>query len=424
MQARGWMMAAIVAIWAGVPTASQAAGPTWPQFRGPHGTFVADAADLPAEIGPETNVLWKVALPGHSAGTPAVWGDQIFVLSPVEADVFLLAFDAAGNEQWRRLIGTGNHTLGFNKKNNFASSSPLTDGEHVWCLSGSGDLSCFRVDGTPAWAIKLSDSLGPYETGFGIGFSPLLYGAAIYIPYLHQGDSCVAAFDKRSGQLKWRTPRTTIAEEESKDAYSSACVFEYPDRAEIVICGADLANAYDAETGEETWRHGDINPTRNKTLRIVVSPVADRERIYVTSAKRGPVYAIRPGGHGDVTQSHRLWTRTEDTPDVPSPASHDGLLYVLRENAVLSVLDAASGQEHYRERVARQSGPFSASPVVADGKVYLASESGHVAVLAAGPKFAPLSAAEFGEMIMATPAIAGKRIYLRTAGHLYCFGLK
>ncbi len=394
----------------------------WPQFRGPHGTFLADAENLPVEVGPEKNVLWKVALAGHSAATPAVWDDAVYVMTPDGDDVFLVALSAEGQERWRRRVGGGNRTLGFNKKNNFASASPATDGEFVWAMAGSGDLACFNAAGELVWAVQIQDLLGPYETGFGFGFSPLLYGDALYLPYLHQGESAVAAIDKRTGKIKWRTPRTTTAEEESKDAYTTPCVFEYGDRAEVIICGADLVNAYDSVSGQETWRHGDINPTGNKTLRIVVSPVADRERIYVSTAKRGPVYAIQPGGTGDVTQSHRVWTRTEDTPDVPSPAVADGILYVLRENGVLSALDAATCEEFYRERVARQSGPFSASPVVADGKVYLASESGLVVVVAAGKKYQHLSESEFGELIMATPAIAGRRIFLRTTGHLICLG--
>ncbi|MBX3413870.1 MAG: PQQ-like beta-propeller repeat protein [Pirellulales bacterium] len=393
----------------------------WPQMRGPHGTCATEAHDLPVEFGKEKNLLWRVEMPGHSAATPAVWGDYIFTVTPEGEEVYLVALDLAGQERWRRKVGTGNRKLGFNGKNNFATPSPATDGEHVWLLVGTGELHCFDMDGAPVWSVNLNDLFGKYDTLFGFGFTPLLWQDSLFVPYLHQGTSLVAALDKRTGEVRWKTGRTTDAKDESKDAYSSPCILTYPDRAEVVICGADLANAYDAATGEEIWRHGDINPTDNNTLRIVVSPVTDGQRIYVSSAKRGPVHAIKPGGSGDVTATHHLWTRTEDTPDVPTPAVADGLFYMLRENGVLSVLDAATGEQCYSERVASRAGAFSPSPVVADGKVYLASEGGILAVVAAGRTFDKLAENDLGEMMMATPAIVGDRIYVRTEKALYCF---
>jgi outer membrane protein assembly factor BamB len=394
----------------------------WPQMRGPRGTCAVEARRLPVEFGPDKNVRWRVNLPGHGAATPAVWGDRIFVVSPDGTDVFLMCFDrSSGEERWRHKLGGGNRRIGFNGKNNFATPSPATDGQHVWALAGSGDLWCLDMDGRVRWHKNLFETFEPYRTLFGIGFTPLLYKGVLYIPYLHQGTSFVAALDAATGQVKWKTPRPTSAEDESKDAYSSPCVVEYPDRAEIVVCGADLANAYDSQTGEEIWRHGDINPTANKTLRIIVSPVADGKQIYVASAKRGPVYAIRPGGRGDVTQSHRLWSCNEDTPDVPTPAVADGLVYLLRETGVMSVLEADTGRRLYHERVASRAGAFSPSPVVADGKVYLASEGGQVVVLMAGPEFKKLAENELGELIMATPVVVDDCLYIRTEKHLYCF---
>jgi outer membrane protein assembly factor BamB len=404
-----------------VAAASFTCADNWPQMRGPHGTCATAAHDLPVELGVEKNMLWRVEMPGHSAATPVVWDAHVFTVTPDGEDVLLVALDLSGQERWRRKVGTGNRTLGFNGKNNFASPSPSTDGARVWLLAGSGDLHCYDFAGELVWQVNLNELLGTYETGFGFGFTPLLYGDALFVPYLHQGTSLIAALDKHTGAVKWKTERATTAQDESKDAYSSPCIFAYPDRAELVICGADLANAYDVETGQETWRHGDINPTANNTLRIVVSPVADRERIYVSSAKRGPVHAIRPGGAGDVTTSHHLWTRTEDTPDVPTPAVADGLFYMLRENGVLSVLDAATGEQHYSQRVASRAGAFSPSPVVADGKVYMASEGGLIVVVAAGRTFEKLAENELSEMMMATPAVVDDRIYVRTEKALYCF---
>lgn len=395
----------------------------WPQLRGPRGTGAASGRDLPVEIGPDKNVKWKVPLPGHSAATPAVWDDHLFVITPDGEDLYLYCLETAtGMQRWARKLGTGNRKLGFNGKNNLATPSPSTDGQHVWALVGSGDLWCFDFDGREVWHKDLFRQLGQYETLFGIGFTPLLYKGVLYVPYLHQLTSLVAALDAETGELLWSTPRPTSAEDESKDAYSSPCVIEYPDRAEIVICGADLATAYDSQTGKEVWHHGDINPTGNRTLRIVVSPTTDGRRVLLSSAKRGPVHAVSAGGTGDLTRGkHHLWTSNDDTPDVPTPAIDGDLVYMLRENGVMSVLEADTGKLIYKQRVGSRAGAFSPSPVVADGKVFLASEGGYVVVLAAGREFKLLGENELGELIMATPVVVDDCLFIRTEGHLYCF---
>ena len=229
------------------------------------------------------------------------------------------------------------------------------------------------------------------------------------------------AVDKATGKDLWKSMRPTSAQAESRDAYSSPAVYEYPDgRAEAIVCAADVATAYDVQTGKEVWRHGEINLTTNSTLRIIVSPVVTSDLIYVTSAKNGPVHAIRPGGKGDVTKSHRAWTRLKLTPDISSPAVDDGLFFMIKEVGVVTCLDAETGEEYWSERVG--AGLFGPSPLVGDGKLYVTAEEGQVYVMAAAKQYKLLAKNELGDVLLASPVPDDGRLYFRTGKHLVCIG--
>jgi outer membrane protein assembly factor BamB len=298
----------------------------------------------------------------------------------------------------------------------------VTDGKHVWILVGSGDLACFDFDSHEVWHRNLSKDHGPNTSDFGWGCTPLLYKDRLIIPCIHQrAESYVLAIDTATGKDVWKTMRPTSAQAESRDAYSSPAVYEYPDgRAEVIVCAADVAAAYDVQTGDEVWRHGEINLTNNNSLRIIVSPVVTADLIYVTSAKNGPVHAVRPGGKGDVTKSHRAWTRLKLTPDISSPAVHDGLFFMVKEVGVVTCLDAKTGEEHWSERVG--NGLFAPSPLVGDGKLYVTAEQGQVYVLAVDKQYKLLAKNELGEFILASPVPTDGRLYFRTEKHLICIG--
>ena len=394
----------------------------WPQWRGATGRGASDAKDLPVHWSDTENVLWKVALPGRSSATPALWQDRLFVSSPDGKDLYLFSIRSDGQVLWKRPVGTGNRLMGWNSKNNYATPSPVTDGEHVWILVGSGDLACFDFDGTEVWHRNLTRDHGPITSDFGFGCSPLLVHGRLVVPCMQRGaESYVLAIDAASGKELWKKFRPTSAEGESRDAYSSAALYEYPDgRAEVIVCAADVVTAYDLESGGEVWRHGEINLDGNNSLRIIVSPVATPELIYVTSAKRGPVYAIRPGGKGDVTRSHRVWTRLRHTPDIATPAIDGALFFMVQEVGVVTCLDAQSGEEHWSNRLG--NGLFAPSPLVADGKLYVTNEPGQVFVLAADRDYKVLATNELGDAILASPVPADGRLYFRTEKYLIAIG--
>lgn len=404
-----------------VLASAEAAPSQWPQWRGPDGRGVTSATGLPVHWS-KSDVLWKLELPGRSAATPALWDDRLFLSTPENANIQLWCVSTSGKVLWKKTVGVGDKKLGFNGKNNFATPSPMTDGHHVWLLVGSGDMRCFDVDGNEVWHRNLSADHGPFTQDFGIGASCLLWRDRIFVPCLHRrAMSHVLAIDKKTGKDLWKIERPTDAEEESKDAYSTPALFDPEgERPELILCGADLATAYDPQTGKELWRHGDINPTRNKTLRIIVTPVATNDLILVNSAKRGPMYAIRPGGSGDVRKTHRVWTHTVNTPDVATPAVLGNLVFLVQERGVVTCLDLATGKEHWHERVA--AGYFGSSPLIAEGRLYVTSENGKVYVLAADKQYKKLAENDLEDVILASPVPAPGRLYFRTEHWLLCIG--
>jgi outer membrane protein assembly factor BamB len=239
---------------------------------------------------------------------------------------------------------------------------------------------------------------------------------------LRMKDPYIVALDAMSGKERWRRPRESDAEHESRHSYASPILYRGPERPLLLVHGGDIISAHRLDDGEEVWRCGSLNPRENynRFLRFVASPVAKPGLVVVPSAKGNPILGVRPDGKGDVTASHVAWRRGRDTTDVPTPALHDGLVYMLRENGVLLCLDEKSGEEVYLKRL--HTSRQRASPVVADGKVYCAARDGVVYVVRAGREFELLAENDLGEPIASTPAIAGGRLYLRTFNALYAVG--
>lgn len=395
----------------------------WPQWRGPNGDGSSPDTNLPAKWSSGDGILWKLELPGPSGATPAVWGDHIFVPTPVGDDLFLLAVSTEGKELWRKKLAAGNKNFRDDEGNSTAPS-PATDGQHVWAFFGTGDLACLDFDGNITWQTNLVRSHGEYDHWHGYSSSPLLHGDTLYQMCLRMKDPYLVAIDKLTGKERWFRPRESDAEHESRHSYASPVLYRDRERTLLLAHGGDWISAHRLEDGEEVWRCGSLNPKENynRFLRFVASPAAAEGLVVVPSAKGNPILGVRPDGKGDVTGTHVAWRRGRDTTDVPTPVIHDGLVYNLRENGVMVCLDARTGEEVYLQRV--HSTRQRSSPVVADGKIYCADRDGVVHVLKTGRKLEVLAHNETGEPIAATPAVAGGRIYLRTFKSLLAIGVK
>lgn len=401
-------------------TFSLAQADQWPQWRGPTSDGISKETGVPIEWSESKNVLWKAPMPGMGGSTPIVWGERIFLTSADAKDLVLLCLSTEGKELWRRKLGTGDRRY-FRGEGNDASASPSTDGKHVYCFFGTGDLACFDLEGNEVWKCNAQERYGNFRIMHGMHVTPLLHEDRLYLPLLHSNGMWVLALDKATGKDVWKVERKTDGRGEGEHSYASPCLWKRGNDAYLVVHGCDYTTAHQLSDGTEIWRLGDLNPkgNYNATLRFVASPLATSEMIIVPTAKGGPVIAVKPDSKGAISAGSAAehWRMPRGTPDVPSPLIHDGLLYLCRENGFLSCHDAKTGQEHYRERL--HAGLYRASPVYADGKVYLTSRDGVFSVVKTGPKFEVLATNRLPDTFTASPVISNGRIYLRGFGNLY-----
>jgi outer membrane protein assembly factor BamB len=392
----------------------------WPQWRGPNGDGISKEINLPTRWSATENVAWSLPLPGMGGSTPAVWGERIFLTSEDGNDLVLLCVSTEGKELWKRKLGSGRFRARINE-GNFASASPSTDGKYVWAFVGSGDFACFTLDGKEVWKFNAQERYGKFQIQFGMHTTPVLYGDRLYLQLIHSGGAWVIALNKNTGETVWKVARRSDGYKECEHSYASPVIWHNGDKAYLITHGNDYAIAHRLDNGEEIWRVGDLNPKDhyNPTLRFVASPVAAADLIVVPSAKNGPVVGVKPSASGMIRSGspQEQWRLRHNTPDVPSPLVHDGLVYLCRENGTLICLDAKTGAKQYEEATHKQR--HRASPVYADGKIYLTARDGVINVVKAGPKFELLATNRMEDDISASPAISNGRIYLRGFKALY-----
>jgi outer membrane protein assembly factor BamB len=457
---------------------SLAAAADWPQFRGPSSAGTAQSsAPLPTDIGPEKHVLWKTALPpGHSS--PVIVGNKIFLTGVREKEhLETLALDRASGEiLWRALAPKKSlekiHGIG-----SYAQPSAAADEERVVTLFGSSGLFCYDHAGQQLWHV----AMGPFNDEFGAAASPVISEDRVLVAQDHDTGSFLAAFDKRTGKELWRTDRSEFSR-----GYCTPVVWTVAGQKQIVVSGTLRVAGYDWNTGRELWtvrglsRVVCITPTigDDNTLyaagwsaggepgdAVRLEPFADylaqfdenkngtvedteignsaalktrfaqcdRDKDgHITPTEyegfrnlfdksQNGVLAIRPGGRGDVTSTHLAWRFDKFAPFCASPLAYQGHVFVVKDGGILTCLDAASGQATKSGRV-MGTGNYYASPAGGDAKVYLLSQRGTLSVVEAAAQWKVIHSAEFGEECYASPALVDGRIYLRTSGHLYCFG--
>ena len=424
----------------------------WPQWRGADMNGISSAKNIPAEWGPRKNVVWKAELPTWSGGTPVVHGDWIFLTSPSKPDpeperaepvperggrrrrgprrnpggqdLLLIAMSRTdGAEKWRSVVDTGN---ALHRKQNNTSPSPVTDGKHVWVVTGTGQVAAYTVEGKQVWTFNLQETYGDFGLNWGYASSPLLYKNKLIIEILHgmhtDLPSYVTAYDTMTGKRLWKQVRPTDAQRESPDAYTTPVVATVDGKDQIVISGADNVTGHDPETGEELWRSGGMNPEGSGSYRIVGSPVVADGIVYATSRKK-PILALKAGGTGDITASHLVWKfEGSGAPDVPSSVTDGKHYYMVDDRGLVSCLNAKTGETIWGpERTAQ--GTVSSSLVLAEGKLFILNENGVTTVVAAGSDYKLLATNELdGSYTLSSPAIAGNQIFIRTGTHLYCIG--
>jgi outer membrane protein assembly factor BamB len=415
----------------------------WPSFRGPLAAGVADGENLPVEWNAAANrgIAWKTAVPGLAHSSPIVWGDRVFLTTAISsrgAATFrrglygdgdasddlspqqwkLLCFDLkSGKLLWERTAFDGKPREKRHIKSTYANATAATDGRIVAALFGSQGLYAYDLAGKLLWQRDLGRiNAGAYdlpEYEWGTASSPLVWRDLVIVQVDQQKGSYVAAFDKRTGAPRWRSERDELP------SWGTPNVYEAGGRAELVTNASNFIRGYDPATGKELWRLGGSSKITAPT------PVFGDGVMIVASGRRpeAPVFALKPGGAGDITNSpHVLWRKTQRGPYMPTPLIYQGYLYALGNAGVFDCYKLATGEEVYRQRIPHQGSGFSGSPVASDGRIYLPSEDGDVFVVRAGAQFEVLARNEMGEPLMATPAIARGLLLIRTQSHLWAVG--
>jgi len=384
----------------------------WPWWRGPKLDNIAPAPQTPPTRWSATeNVIWKSDVPGRGHGSPAIWGDRIFLPTADEGAEaqFILCFDRrSGKKLWQTEIHRGGF-MPMHSKNTFASPTPACDGERVFLPFIAQDgfwLVSLDLDGKLVWKKRLGD----FHSKHGYGASPVFYKSLVIVVADHVKGSFIAAVHRRRGEVVWRTNR----DDYKLGTYASPSVGRAAGREQLFIQGPFKVFSYDPANGKLLWTCD--GPSESTCSNVSF----DAERVYVSAGfpKRN-FLCIRANGSGDVTKTHVVWKRDGNCAYVPSLLLADGLLYMVLDQGKLICFEAKTGQVVWEGKV---RGAFSASPVLAGGHIYLPSEAGVTLVFKAGRQFELVAENDLADGGFATPTILGGRIYLRTLHHLYCIG--
>lgn len=415
----------------------------WMHWRGPFYNGTTDETGLPTQWSQTENVRWTADLPGPGAATPIVCRDRVFIAStaPENDELVALCFDRlSGRQLWQHAVSSPTRRP-RDPRSTYASSSPVTDGQIVVFFFGNGALAAFDLDGQVLWKRNIEEDYGPFAFQWTFGSSPLLYGDKLYLQVLQrdepvgryglrgrENESYLLAMDPATGKTLWQHKRPSEAYMEAREAYSSPIPFTHQDRTELLVVGGDCLTGHDPATGEELWRWGTWNPQRIGHWRLVPSPIAGGGVILACAPKQDPIYAIRAGGSGTLDDDAIVWVSRDSravSADVPTPAFYQDDFIVLNDlDRCLSRVEPATGQVKWTVELPR-GGKFEASPMAADGKIYLINFAGLVVIVDAenGTIINQIPMAEDREdMIRSTIAAAQGNLFIRTNDKLFCIG--
>jgi outer membrane protein assembly factor BamB len=409
----------------------------WPQFRGPQASGVAPLGDPPTEWSETKNVKWKVEVPGAGSSTPIVWGDSIFLLTAVETDrvvetaaapedqperpfgivfpnrihqfVVLCLDRATGKTRWQTIVTEQLPHEGHHPDNDFASASPVTDGQRLYVSFGSRGVFGLDLQGNILWQQDFGDL--NTRLSFGEGSSPALHGDTLVTTWDHEGQSFIVAQNAETGEVLWRKDR------DEQSAWATSLIVERSGKKQVVTNASKRVRSYDLETGELLWECG------GQVGNVTPSPVANETNVFCMSGYRGSALLALPfDQEGDLTDSDKIaWTLDRGTPYIPSPLLYGDRLYFTQSNdGILSCADAKTGKLLIERTRLPEVRRIYASPVGAAGRVYITSRDGVTIVLRDADEFEVLATNTLEDDIDASPAIAGKELFLRGKKYLYC----
>lgn len=425
-------------------TARSASGPgDWPYWRGPGADGMA-VGGAPLRWSDTENVKWRTDIPGLGHSSPVIWGDLIFLTTAVRTGAAapagahvgepavqggrsrgpggggplvehafdVLALDRkTGRILWQRTAKKAvPHEGGHNTYGSFASNSPVTDGTYVYAFFGSRGMYCYDFKGNLVWARDFGVEMR-MRMAFGEGMAPVLHRDRIVLVFDHEGDSFIVAIDKKTGKDLWRAAR------DERTNWAAPLITTVGKRTEVIVAGSNRTRSYDLDTGKVIWEVAGLGAN------TIPQPVRQGDLVFLMTGYRNPMLmAVRLGREGDLTGTDAVvWTQTKGNSYTPSPVLFDNKLYALTDSGMLSCYNATTGVPYYHQQRLPKAYSFKSSPVGAGGRLYLASENEDVIVVKMGETFEVLATNTLADQVfIATPAIAGGEIYLRSRTTLFC----
>lgn len=433
-----WLM--VATLWAADVELPPAIAQNWHQWRGPQATGVAPLGDPPTRWGENTNIRWKVKIPGDSTGTPIIWGDQIFLTTAIKTDreielppppdkpvsnpfkiqtpknfyqfVVMSVDRKTGQTLWQHMAKEEVPHEGHHGDASFASASPMTDGKHLYVNFGSRGVYCYDLAGKQRWSRDLG-KMQVYNF-FGEGTSPVVHGDTVALNWDHQGGSFITVLDALTGETRWKMDR------EENSSWATPLIVEHNGRTQMIVSGSKRVRSYDLKTGETIWECG------GQVLACIPCPVTDGRLVFVMTGYTGSaLFAIPLDSTGDITGTDKIaWKRTEPgTPYVPSPLLYgEQLCFTASNRGVYSCLDATNGTPIIDRKRVEGITNIYCSPVGAADRIYLTGRDGTTVVLKRGTELEILATNKLDDRFDASAAIIGKQMFLRGREHLYCIG--
>ena len=438
MKSKSILSACLLLIAIPMPAFCESFADNWHQWRGPNATGVSPTADPPVAWSEEENVKWKVAIEGQGTSTPIIWNDKVFVLTAINTGVkdpsipdpedqpktnffdikqpnaqhafVVLCLDRnTGKEIWRQVATTKIPHQGAHNDNDFAPASPTTDGKHLYCWFGSAGLFCYDLQGNKIWEKKLGEV--KVGSSLGEGCSPVLHEGKLVIVRDHAGQSTIEVLDAKTGKNLWKRER------DEGNAWATPRIIQHSGKTQVITTASGFVRSYDLNTGDVIWQCSGL------TGNAIPCPVVEGDYVICMTGYQGySAMAIPLTETGDISDSEKiLWKKERGTPYIPSPLLYEGLIFYNQSNqAILTCLDAKTGEVAFGPKRVGELSNIYASPVGAGGRVYLTGRNGNTLVLERGPEYKVMALNKLDERFDASPAIAGNQLFLRGAKHLYC----
>jgi len=396
----------------------------WPSWRGPNSDGYAATTQVPARWEAK-NILWKAQLPGKGHSTPVVWNQRIFLTAPVQGQDAVLAFDRVGKPLWQTVIGP--ERPGKHADSSGCNPSPVTDGQSLFAYFKSGAFAGLDLDGKIRWQTNIQERFGKDTLFWDISSSPVLTEKNVVLAVLQQDTGFLAAFDKLTGELRWKVDRSFKASRETDQGYATPLVIRHEGKEALLVWGAEHLTLHDAADGSLLWSCGDFNTEKKGGWASIVTPVIAQNIAIISDGRGSRLHGIKVEGSGDVTATHHVWKRQDSGSFIPTPAvSKEGLVYLLRDEkpngGIVECIDPLTGAPHWSGRLPEDGSKFFASPVIVGDQLLITRLDGTVFVLRAGGPFEILAQNATGERIIASPVPFRGGLLLRGEQHLFCIG--